>query len=219
MSTWAKNNSEFLGFLAGFDGRDALSKRQRFQVIRDLNADDIADQEKPPLEAQNAVLALVYEVIGELKKWLQNQSDAAPPTAKELLDVPGVNQIFSKVIGSMVERDGTEAADSPQFVVLEKAVEGLVTEAWVERLRNGFASELAQSLAVFQKRLEKDRTAYDDWRDELDGGIVLYDVFRPNLEEIYFNFWTKWRADMARIHAKTTRLQRLDEILTREEDS
>lgn len=219
MSTWAKNNSELLGFLAGFDGRDAFSKRQRFPVIGDLNADDTADQEKPPLEAQNAMLELVYEVMGVLRKWLQNQSDAALPTVEELLDDPCVKPIFSKVIGPMVERDGTEAADSPQFVVLEKAVEGLVTEAWVERLRNGFANELKRSLAVFQKRLAKDRTAYDAWRDELDGGIVLYDVFRPNLGEVYLDFWTKWRADMARIHALTTRLQRLDEILTREEDS
>lgn len=216
MSTWAKNDSEFLGFLAGFDGRDAFSIRQHFLVVSDPNTGD-AVEEKPPLEAQNAVLELVYKVMGELRKWLQEGSDAAPPTAIELMC--GVDGLFSEVTRSMVERDGTEAADSPQFVVLEKAVEGLVTEAWVERLRNGFASELAQSLAVFQKRLAKDRTARDDWRDELDGGILLYDVFRPTLWETYLDFWCKWRADMACIHALTTRLQRLDEILTREEDS
>ena len=211
MSTWAKNDSELLGFLTGFDGRDAFSKRQHFLVVRDLNADDTADQEKPPLEVQNAVLALVYEVMEVIKKWLQNRSNAAPPTARELLDVPGVDHLFSKIIGPMVELNGVEAADSPKFVVLGKAVEGLVTEAWVERLRNEFASELARSLKVFQTRLEKNRTEYDDWRDELDGGIVLYDVFRPTIWETYLDFWNKWRADMARIHALTTRLQRLDE--------
>ena len=219
MSTWAKNDSELLGFLTGFDGRDAFSKRQHFPVVRDLNADDTADQEKPPLEVQNAVLALVYEVMEVIKKWLQNRSNAAPPTARELLDVPGVDHLFSKIIGPMVELNGVEAADSPKFVVLGKAVEGLVTEAWVERLRNEFASELARSLKVFQTRLEKDRTEYDDWRDELDGGIVLYDVFRPTIWETYLDFWNKWRADMARIHALTTRLQRLDETLMQEEDS
>ncbi len=218
MSTWAKNDSEFLGLLTGFDERDGFSKRQHFPVVRDPNTGDAVKREKPPLDAQNAVLALVYEVLGVLRKWLQEGSDDRPLTAKELLDDPGVDKIFSQVTRSMVELNGVEAADLPKFVVLGKAVEGLVTEAWVERLRNEFARELARSLKVFQTRLAKDRTERDDWRDELDGGIVLYDVFRPTLWEAYQKFWTKWRDDMACIHALTTRLQRLDETLTQEGD-
>ena len=221
MSTWAKNDAELLGFLTGFDGRDAFSKCQRFPVVRDQNAVDTDEQEKPPLEAQNAVLALVYEVLGVLRKWLQKESDDKPPTAKKLMDVPEVDNLFSKAIRSMVEPDGTESlsASSPEpFAVLRKAVEGLVTEAWVERLRKEFVSELARSRKVFQTRLAKDCTAHDDWRDELDGGVVLYDVFRPDLWEIYQEFWGKWRTDMERIYALTTRLQRLDETLTPEDE-
>lgn len=218
MSTWAKNDSEFLGFLTGFDGRDDFSKCQHFPVVRGPDAGDAVEREKPPLEAQNAVLALVYEVMEVLRKWLQEGSDDRPLTARELLDDSEVDQRFVQVIRSMVELNGVEAADSPKFVVLGKAVEGLVTEAWVERLRNEFARELARSLKVFQTRLEKDRRERDDWRDELDGGIVFYDVFRPTLWEAYQKFWDKWCADMARIQALTTRLKRLDETLTQEED-
>ena len=95
MSTWAKNDSEFLDFLAGFDDRDAFSIRQHFPVVSDPSTGD-AVEEKPPLEAQNAVLELVYKVMGELRKWLQEGSDAAPPTAIELMC--GVDGIFSEVI-------------------------------------------------------------------------------------------------------------------------
>lgn len=188
MSTWAKNDSEFLGFLTGFDGRDDFSKRQHFPVIRDPNTGDAVKREKPPLDAQNAVLALVYEVMGILRNWLQEGSDDRPLTAKELLDDPEVDRLFSQVTRSMVELNGVEATESPKFVVLEKAVEGLVTEAWVERLRNEFARELARSLKVFQTRLAKDRTERDDWRDELDGGIVLSTSFDQRFGRLIRNF-------------------------------
>ena len=87
MSTWAKNSSEFLGFLTGFDGRDVFSKHQRFPVVRHPNTVSVQSSEsKPPLEAQNNILILVYEVMGLLRKWLQEKSDKTLPTARELLD-------------------------------------------------------------------------------------------------------------------------------------
>lgn len=219
MSTWAKNDSELLGFLTGFEGRDAFSIRQHLPVVSDPNTGDAVEGEKPPLEAQNAVLGLGYEVLAILRKWLQDNDDDRPPTASELMR--GVDGLFSEVTRPMVEPTGAEAlsASSPEFVVLRTAVEGLVTEAWVERLRKEFVSELARSRKKFQTRLAKDSTERDDWRDELDGGVVLYDVFRPNLWEAYQKFWDQWSADMARIHALTTRLQGLDEALMQEEDS
>lgn len=222
MSTWASNDSELLGFLTGFDGRDAFSIRQRFPVSDpNPNTGDAVEREKPPLEAQNAVLGLGYEVLAVLRKWLQDRTDDRPPTARELMDVPGVRSLFSEVTRPMVEPTGAEAlsASSSEFVALKKAVEGLVAEAWVERLHKEFVRELARSRKVFQTRLAKDRTKRDDWRDELDGGVVLYDVFRPNLWETYQKFWDQWSADMARIHALTTRLQQLDDTLMQEEDS
>ena len=220
MSTWAKNDSELLGFLTGFDGRDAFSIRQHFLVVSDPNTDDAVEREKPPLEAQNAVLGLGYEVLAVLRKWLQDRTDDdRPPTASELMR--GVAGLFSEVTRPMVAPTGAEAlsASSPDFVVLRTAIVGLVTEAWVERLRKEFVSELARSRKKFQSRLAKDRTEHDDWRDELDGGVVLYDVFRPNLWEAYQKFWDQWSADMARIHALTADLQRLDETLKQEEAS
>lgn len=222
MSTWAKNDSELLGLLTGVDGRDAFSIRQHFPVSGpNPNTGDAVEREKPPLEAQNAVLGLGYEVLAVLRKWLQDRPNDRPPTARELMDVREVKSLFSEVTRPMVEPTRAESlsADSPEFVLLRTAVEGLVAEAWVERLRKEFVRELARSRKVFQTRLAKNRTERDDWRDELDGGVVLYDEFRPNLWEAYQKFWDKWSADMAHIHALTTRLQQLDETLKQEEDS
>lgn len=73
MSTWAKNDSELLGFLTGVDGRDAFSIRQHFPVVSDPNTGDAVEGEKPPLEAQNAVLGLGYEVLAVLREWLQDR--------------------------------------------------------------------------------------------------------------------------------------------------
>ena len=220
MSTWAKNNSEFLGFLTGFDGRDAFSKRQRFPVIRLPNPGDTVEQRKPLLVAQNDILALIYEVMGVLRKWLQKEPDDKLPTARDLLDEDEVDRLFLKATRSMVnpEFDASLPDDSPKFVVLERVVKALVTEAWIERLRNKFVSELTLSLNVFCKHLKKSRMNYDDWRDDLDGGVVLYDVFRPDLWEIYQKFWGKWNADMERIHTLATHLQRLDETLKQDEE-
>ena len=219
MSTWAKNDSELLGFLTGFEGRDAFSIRQHFPVVSDPNTGDAVEGEKPPLEAQNAVLGLGYEVLAVLRKWLQDSDDDRPPTASELMR--GVNGLFSEVIRPMVDPTGAEAlsASSPEFVVLRTAIVGLVTEAWVVQLRKEFVGELARSRKKFQTRLAKDRTERGDWRDELDGSVVLYDVFRPNFWEAYQKFWDQWSVDMARIYALTAHLQRLDETLRQEEDS
>ena len=218
MSTWAKNNSEFLGFLTGFDERDAFSKRQWFPVVNP-NEGDTVERGKPPLVAQNDILALVYEVMGILRKWLQEGSDERPPTARGLLDDSKVKCLFSKATRSMVdlELDGSLPNDSPKFVVLERAVKGLVTEAWIKRLRNEFVSELSRSRKVFQTRLEKDCAEYDGWQNKLDGGVVLYDVFRPNFWEAYQDVWGKWNADMERIHALAKHLQRLDDTLNQDE--
>ena len=215
ISTWAENSSEFLGFLTGFDGRDVFSKRQYFPAIRHSNAGDTVEQKKPPLMAQNNILALIYEVMGVLRKWLG--LDDTLPTARELLDDPKVD--FSMATQSMVdiEVDGSLSDDSPKFVVLERAVKALVTEAWIEQLRNEFVSELTHSLNVFQKHLVKNRVNYDDWRDDLDGGVVLYDVFRPNLWDLYRELWDKWQADMVRIRGLATHVQRIDEALKGEE--
>ncbi len=201
---WAKNNSEFLGFLTGVDDRDAFSKTQRFSVVRSPNVSDTAEIEKPP-EAQNDVLALVYEILGVLRK----EGTGKRLSARDLLNVLQVDSLFSKATRSMVK---VARSDSP----LQGAVQGLVTEAYIERIRNEFVGELARSLKVFRERLAKDR-AKDDWREELDRGVVLYDVFRPNLWELYQELWGKWRDDMARIDALATHVQRIDETLKREE--
>ena len=186
MTTWAKNSSEFLAFLNGLDSRDAFSKSQRFPLVRLPNAN--VEIEKPPLEAQNDVLALVYEILGVLRKGGKKR-----PSARNLLNVPQVDEFFSKATQAMVE--AVSSVDSP----LQKAIEGLVTEAYIERIRSEFVGELARSLKVFRARLAKDRAKYDNWH-ELDGGVVLYDVFRPNLWDIYRELWNKWQADMVSIH-------------------
>ena len=204
MTTWAKNPSEFLAFLNGFDRRDAFSKSQRFPVVRPTNAN--TEIEKPPLEAQNDVLALVYEILGVLRK----EGTGKRPSARDLLNVPQVEEFFSKATQAMVE------AASRQNSPLQKAIEGLVTEAYIERIRSEFVGELARSLKIFRARLAKDRAKNDDWH-ELDGGVVLYDVFRPNLWDIYRELWGKWQADMVCIRDLATRVQSINETLKGEE--
>ena len=205
MTTWAKNPSEVLAFLNGFDSRDAFSKSQRFPVVRLPNAN--AKIEKPPLEAQNDVLALVYEILGVLRKGGTKKR----PSARDLLNVPQVDRLFSKATQAMVE--AASSVDSP----LQKAIEGLVTEAYIELIRGAFVGELARSLKVFRVRLTKDRAKDDDWRDELDGGVVLYEVFRPNLWDIYRELWDKWQADMVRIRDLAIHVQHIDKALKEEE--
>ena len=205
MTTWAKNHSEFLVFLNDFDSRDAFAKSQRFPVVRLPDAND--EIEKPPLEAQNDVLALVYEILGVLRK----EETGKRPSARDLLNVPQVDRLFSKATQKMVE--AASSVDSP----LQKAIEGLVTEAYIERIRREFVGELARSLKVFRVRLAKDRAKYDDWEDDLDGGVVLYDVFRPNLWELYRELWGKWQTDMVRIRDLATHVRRIDETLKEEE--
>ena len=200
-----KNPSEFLAFLNGLDSRDAFSKNQRFPVVRPTNAN--TEIKKPPLEAQNDVLTLVYEILGVLRKGGKKKR----PSARNLLNVPQVDSFFSKATQAMVEAAGS--VDSP----LQKAIEGLVTEAYIERIRSEFVGELARSLKVFRERLAKDRAKDDDWREELDGGVVLYDVFRPNLWDIYRELWDKWQADMVRIRDLATHVQRIDKTLKGEE--
>ncbi len=205
MTTWAKNPSEFLAFLNGLDSRDAFSKSQRFPVVRSTNAN--TEIKKPPLEAQNDVLALVYEILGVLRKGGTKKR----PSARNLLNVPQVDEFFSKATQAMVE------AASRQNSPLQKAIEGLVTEAYIERIRIEFVGELARSLKVFRVRLTKDRAKDDDWQDELDSGVVLYDVFRPNLWDIYRELWDKWQADMVRIRDLATHVQCIDKTLKGEE--
>ena len=205
MTTWAKNSSEVLAFLNGFDSRDAFSKSQRFPVVRPTNAD--TEIEKPPLEAQNDVLALVYEILGILRKGETKKR----PSARDLLNVPQVDRLFSKATQAMVE------AANRQNSPLQKAIEGLVTEAYIERIRSAFVGELARSLKVFRARLAKDSAKNDDWQDELDSGVVLYDVFRPNLWDIYRKLWDDWQDDMVRIRDLATHVQSIDETLKGEE--
>ena len=204
MTTWAKNHSEFLAFLNGFDSRDAFSKSQRFPVVRPTNAN--TERKKPPLEAQNDVLALVYEILGVLRKGGKKR-----PSARDLLNVPQVDEFFSKATQAMVE--AASSVGSP----LQKAIEGLVTEAYIERIRSEFVGELARSLKVFRARLAKDSAKNDDWQDELDSGVVLYDVFRPNLWDIYRKLWDDWQDDMVCIRDLATRVQCIDETLKGEE--
>jgi len=204
MTTWAKNSSEVLALLNGFDSRDAFSKSQHFPVVRLPNAD--TEIEKPPIEAQNDVLALVYEILGVLRKGGKKR-----PSARDLLNVPQVDEFFSKATQAMVE--AASSVGSP----LQKAIEGLVTEAYIERIRSEFVGELARSLKVFRARLTKDSAKNDDWQDELDSGVVLYDVFRPNLWDIYRKLWDDWQDDMVCIRDLATRVQCIDETLKGEE--
>ena len=69
---------------------------------------------------------------------------------------------------------------------------------------------------MFRARLTKDRAKYDDWH-ELDGGVVLYEVFRPKLWDLYRELWDKWQADMVRIRDLATHVQCIDEALKGEE--
>ena len=204
MTTWAKNPSEFLTFLNGLDSRDAFSKSQRFPVVRPINAN--TEIKKPPLEAQNDVLALVYEILGILRKGETKKR----LSAKDLLNIRQVEDLFSRATHAMVE------AASQHNSPLQKAIEGLVTEAYIERIRREFVDELTRSLKVFRVRLTKDRAKYDDWH-ELDGGVVLYEVFRPNLWDLYRELWDKWQADMVRIHDLATHVQCIDKALKGEE--
>ena len=204
MTTWVKNSSEVLAFLNGFDSRDAFSKSQHFPVVRPTNAN--TERKKPPLEAQNDVLALVYEILGVLRKGGKRR-----PSARDLLNVPQVDEFFSKATQAMVE--AASSVGSP----LQKAIEGLVTEAYIERIRSEFVGELARSLKVFRARLAKDSAKNDDWQDELDSGVVLYDVFRPNLWDIYRKLWEDWQDDMVCIRDLATRVQSINETLKGEE--
>ena len=90
MSTWARNGAELLAFLTGFDQRDALSKRRRFPVAASAQASVPPRRQNSQLTAQNDTLALVYGVMRELRKWLQDGSGDAPPTAADLLKIPQV---------------------------------------------------------------------------------------------------------------------------------
>ena len=204
MTTWAKNPSEVLAFLNGFDSRDAFSKSQRFPVVRVPNSN--AESEKPPLEAQNDVLALVYEILGILRKGEIKKR----PSARDLLNVPQVDRLFSKATHAMVEKASQH--NSP----LQKAIEGLVTEAYIERIRREFVVELTRSLKVFRACLTKDRAKYDDWH-ELDGGVVLYEVFRPKLWDLYRELWDNWQDDMVRIRDLATHVECINKTLEEEE--
>ena len=205
MTMWAKNPSEFIALLNGLDSRDAFTKSQRFPVVRLPDAG--TEIKKPPLEAQNDVLALVYKVLGVLRE----EGTGKRPSARDLLNVPQVDRLFSKATQVMVE--AISSVDLP----LQRALEGIVTEAYIERIRSEFVGELTRSLKAFQTRLAKDRAKNDDWRDELDSGVVLYDVFRPSLWDIYRELWDKWQADMVRIRDLATHVQRIDETLKGEE--
>ena len=209
MTTWAKNQSEFLAFLNGFDSRDAFAKSQRFPPISPIEAAGSDAAGKPPLEAQNDVLALGYEILGVLRKQVTGDT----PSAGDLLNDPQADRLFSKATQAMI-------ADAGSGDLLQKAVKGLVTQAYIEQIRREFIGELARSLKVFQTRLAKDRAKDDDWRDEVDGGVVLYDVFRPNLWNIYRKLWDEWKKDMVRVCDLATHLQRIDETLqNKEKDS
>ena len=205
MTTWAKNPSEFLAFLNGLDSRDAFSKSQRFPVVRSTNAN--TEIKKPPLEAQNDVLALMYEILGVLRKGGTKKG----PSARDLLNIPQVDRLFSKATHEMI--GAASSVDSP----LQKAIERLVTEAYIERIRSEFVGELARSLKVFRVRLAKNRAKYDDWRDGLDDGVVLYDVFRPKLWDLYRELWDKWQADMVRIRDLATHVECINKTLEEEE--
>ena len=176
-----------------------------------------AKDDEPPLVAQNEILALTYAVLRWLRKWLHDGADAEPPTADRLLAAPTVEHLYSRVMRPMFEHveEATPSADSVRpFVVLRRALQALVTEAWMARLKEAFARELERSLKEFRMHLAQDRTKHDDWRDDVDGGVVLYDFFRPNLWKPYRTAWSKWSADMHLIGSLTCQLQRLDDAVT-----
>ena len=167
--------------------------------------------------ARNDILALVYEVLQGLRKWLQHGADGEPPTAGRLMAAPSVESLLSKVVDPMIELTGAASppADSVRpFEVLRCVLQALVTEAWIAWLRKAFARELERSLEEFLRHLAHNRTVCDDWRDDVDGGVVLYDFFRPNLLDPYRTAWSKWNADVRLIGFLTSRLQELDEAAT-----
>ena len=109
--------------------------------------------------------------------------------------------------------DTLVVGDSPEppFAVLRRVLQSLVTEAWIARLRKEFVRELERSLKESRMHLAQQRSKHDDWRDDIDGGVVLYDVFRPNLWKPYRTIWSKWCADMILVRSLTIHLQQLDE--------
>ena len=218
MSTWAKNRAEFLGFLTGFDGRDGFSIRGQLPVgVFATIPGTVGNYDEPPLVAQNDILTLTYAVLRELRKWLRDEHDAEPPTVARLLAAPTVEDLFSKVMGPMFEHveEATPSADSVRpFVVLRRVLQALVTEAWICRLKETFARELERSLKEFRMHLAQDRARLDDWRDDVDGGVVLYDFFRPNLWKPYRTAWSKWGADLQLIDSLICQLQRLEDAVT-----
>ena len=231
MSTWARNGSEFLSFLTGFDDRDAFSKPRRLPPPTSEDAAAPAKRREPQWTARNDTLELVYGVLGKLREWLGDGIGRLPPTAEELL--AQVDKPFAKVSGWLVdagehesapagpkERPGTGEQDTHarNWSVLQTAVEGLVAEAWIDRLRHQFVQELEHSLTAFQERIEDFRTQ-DGWHDGLDGGVVLYDIFRPNLWKSYQELHQGCSADMERIRKAVNRLRRIDEVLKAENDT
>ena len=88
--------------------------------------------------ARNDILALVYEVLQGLRKWLQHGADGEPPTAGRLMAAPSVESLLSKVVDPMIELTGAASppADSVRpFEVLRCVLQALVTEAWITWLR------------------------------------------------------------------------------------
>ena len=217
--TWAENDAEILALLTGFDARDGYSHRRRFPVLAPPTTGEKAAPREPPPAARNDVLVLVYEVLGELRRWLWRKSreevSDTPPTVQDLMAASGVDRAFSTVSQAMTDAAPWSQSRSPdRFAVLRSAVTALVTEAWIARLRDEFAHELAQSLEAFRTRLAGDRTKYDDWLDEMDGQVALYDAFRPKLWSVYASIWDAWNADMERIDSIAERLRRLDAALS-----
>ncbi len=212
MTIWARNSSEFIGLLTGFEGRDAFAKSQRFPAVTPLEMDDAAETGRLPLEAQDEILELVYEILGILREALKEGNSKKLPPANALLDKPKVDRLFRAATRSMVDAVAS-AEPLKRFNLLQCAVKGVVTEAYTERLRNEFVRELTHFLKALEARLAEKRNKYDDWLDKLDGGIVLYDVFRPNLWKLYGELWSQWRNEMERIHALIIQLQRIDETL------
>lgn len=232
MPTFARNGSEFLSFLTGFDERDAFSKPRRLPHPRPRMLPHRPGRREPQWTAQNDTLELVYGVLGRLREWLQDGSGDKPPTAAELL-APVDTPFFEKVRRQLVDAGELESPSAGLkawpgagerkptqeiWSVLQMAVEGLVAEAWIDRLRNQFVQELERSLAVFEERIKKCRTR-DGWHDGLDGGVVLYDIFRPNLWKRYRKLYRECSADMERIRKSVNRLRRIEEVLTAENDT
>lgn len=218
--TWAENNAEVLALLTGFDARDAYSHRGRFPVLAPPTTGEKAAPREPPPAARNDVLVLVYEVLDELRRWLRRKSreevSDTPPTVQDLMSASRVDGAFSTVSQTMTDAAApwSQSRSPDRFAVLRSAVTALVTEAWIARLRDEFAYELAQSLEAFRTRLAGDRTKYDDWLDEMDGQVALYDAFRPRLWGIYAGVWDAWNADMERIDSIAERLRRLNAALS-----